>query len=108
MNRHRAAAMARALIAVSFDHDAGSADPEKRSTPETIRLRHRTGLAERVSSARMLVMQENGELRSDGFAPSRHGFFKEMILHALRQAAPYPHNSLAQGSGQLIRSGTRE
>jgi hypothetical protein len=42
----------------------------------------------------MLVMQENGKLRSNGLTLRRHGLFEEMILDVLGQVAPYPNNSL--------------
>ena len=40
-------------------------------------------------------MQEDGKLRSYGFALRRHCLIEEMILHLLGQVAPYPNNSLA-------------
>ena len=45
--------------------------------------------------ARMLVMQEDGKLRSYGLALTRDGLFEEVILHLLRQIAPAPNNGLA-------------
>jgi hypothetical protein len=51
----------------------------------------------------MLVMQEDGKLRSYGFALRRHRLLEEMILHVLGQIAPYPNDSFAQGAHELIR-----
>jgi hypothetical protein len=41
-------------------------------TPKAVRLRHLPRVAERVRSARMLVMQEDGKLQSYGFTLRRH------------------------------------
>jgi hypothetical protein len=43
----------------------------------------------------MFVMQEDGKLGPYRLALRCHGLFEEMILHLLRQVAPYPNNSLA-------------
>jgi len=43
----------------------------------------------------MLVVQEDRKLRSYGLALRHDRFLKQMILHVLRQGAPYPNNSLA-------------
>jgi hypothetical protein len=51
----------------------------------------------------MLVMQEDGKLRSYGFALKCHRLLKEVILHLLGQVAPYPNDSFAQGARELIR-----
>jgi hypothetical protein len=50
----------------------------------------------------MLVMQENGKLRSNGFTLRCHRLFEEMILYVLRQVAPYPNNSLTERAGELF------
>jgi hypothetical protein len=43
----------------------------------------------------MVVMQEDGKLRSYGLALRRDGLFEEVILRLLRQIAPAPNNGLA-------------
>ena len=43
----------------------------------------------------MLVMQEDRKLRSYGFTLRGHRLLEYMILHLLRQIAPYPNNSFA-------------
>jgi hypothetical protein len=64
-------------------------------TPKAIRLLHFARVAQWVRSARMLAMQEDSKLRSNGVALRRYRFFKQMILDLLRQVAPYPNNCLA-------------
>jgi hypothetical protein len=64
-------------------------------TAKAVRLLRFARVAQRVRGARMLVMQEDGKLRSYGFALRRHCLIEEMILHLLGQVAPYPNNSLA-------------
>jgi hypothetical protein len=50
----------------------------------------------------MLVVQENCKLRSYGLALRCDCLLKQMILHLLRQIAPYPNNSLAQSARKLL------
>ena len=50
----------------------------------------------------MLVMQEDGKLGSNGFTLRGHRLLEEMILHVLRQVAPYPRNGIAQRTRKLI------
>jgi hypothetical protein len=42
----------------------------------------------------MVIVKENGELRSYGLAPRRNRLFEEAILHALRQVTPNADNGL--------------
>ena len=64
-------------------------------TPETVGLLHFARVAQWVRRARMVVMQEDGKLRSYGLALRHDGPFEEVILHLLRQIAPAPNNGLA-------------
>jgi len=61
------------------------------ANPKAVRF----GRLARVTSARMLIMQEDCKLRSYGFTLRCYRLLKQMILHLLRQVAPYPNNSLA-------------
>src|SRR3954467_8986983 len=72
-------------------------------TAQTVRLVHVARIAQRVERAWMLVMQEDRKLRSDGFAARRDRPLEQMILHLLRQVAPYPDDSLAKGARELVR-----
>ena len=63
-------------------------------TPETVGPSF-ARVAQWVRRARMVVMQEDGKLRSYGLALRRDGLFEEVILHLLRQIAPAPNNGLA-------------
>jgi hypothetical protein len=65
------------------------------STAKAVRLLDFARVAKWVRSARMLVVQEDGKLGSNGLALRRHGLFEKMILHLLGQIAPYPNNSFA-------------
>jgi hypothetical protein len=42
----------------------------------------------------MVIVNENGELRSYGLAPRRNDLFEEAILHVLRQITPNADNGL--------------
>ena len=42
----------------------------------------------------MVIVKENGELRSYGLAPRRNRLFEEAILHVLRQVTPNADNCL--------------
>ena len=44
----------------------------------------------------MIIVKENGELRSYGLAPRRNDLFEEAILHVLRQVTPQPNDGLTQ------------
>jgi hypothetical protein len=67
-------------------------------TAKAVRLGHLAGVAQWVRCARMLVVQEDGKLRSYGLSLRSHRLLKEVILHVLGQIAPYPNDSLAQGA----------
>src|SRR5262245_62345862 len=51
----------------------------------------RRRVAARRRDARVLVMQEDRKLRSNGLALRPHRLLKEMILHVLGQIAPDPN-----------------
>jgi hypothetical protein len=57
-------------------------------TAKAVRLFHFAWVVQRVRGARMFVMEEDGKLRSYGFALRRHCLFEEMILQFLGQVAP--------------------
>jgi hypothetical protein len=65
-------------------------------------LLHFARVAQWVRRARMLVMQENRKLRSNGLTLRCNRLFEEMILYVLRQVAPYPNNSLTERAGELF------
>src|SRR5256885_3139741 len=71
--------------------------------PEAVGLNHFARFAQRVRSARMLLMQEDRKLRSYGFTLGGHRLLKQAILHLFRQMTPGPDNSLAQGTRKLLR-----
>src|SRR3982074_3232625 len=52
----------------------------------------------------MPIMQEDRKLRSNRFALRRHRLLEEMVLHLLRQGAPYPNNRLTQGARKLLHA----
>ncbi len=64
-------------------------------TAEAVRLLDFARVAQWVRRARMLVMQKDGKLGSNGLALRRHGLLEEVILYVLRQVAPYPNNGIA-------------
>ena len=90
------------VLVISHPGHFFSLTPARSSPPKAIRLLHFARVAQWVRRARMLVMQENGKLRSNGLTLRRHGLFEEMILDVLGQVAPYPNNSLTERAGELF------
>jgi hypothetical protein len=63
-------------------------------TTEAVRLFHLARVAQGIGGQLMVIVKENGELRSCGLAPSRNNLFEEAIFHVLRQIAPNADNGL--------------
>ena len=64
-------------------------------TANAVRLFHFARVAKRIRCALMLIVQENGKLRSYGLALRRHRLPEQVILHLLRHITTYPNNGLA-------------
>ena len=54
-------------------------------TAEAVRLFHVAAGGQGIGSPLMVIVKENGELRSYGLAPRRNRLFEEAIFHVLRQ-----------------------
>jgi hypothetical protein len=55
-------------------------------TTEAVRLFHLARVAQGIGGPLMVIVKENGELRSYGLAPRRNDLFEEAILHVLSRS----------------------
>jgi hypothetical protein len=76
------------------------------SAAQAVRLQQDT-ISERRPGARMLVMQEDSQRRSQLFAPRSYRLLEQETLDVVRQLAPMPDNRFAQGTIKLVRSFAR-
>src|SRR5262245_673821 len=82
--------------AVGLDDAASRA--RQALTAKAVGFDHIARFAERIRGTRMLVVQEDRELWPQRFAERPCRLFKQMMLHVVRQAAPFSDNSFAQGT----------
>jgi hypothetical protein len=98
-NGVRAASRVEHAVSRSIVHDFADLELVGHSfrqlSAETVRLLHFARITQRVRRAIMLVMQEDGKLRSDGLALGCHRLFEELILQVLGQVTPESDNSFA-------------
>ena len=77
--------------------------PDALLTAQTVRLQDRARF-DRSASARMRIMQEDGEPRPHSLPMRAYGLLEQSALNAVRQTIPTSDNGLAQCERNLDRS----